>query len=903
MSLTDFEIGKILGKGSFGNVCLVKRKFDGKTYAMKRIKIVQLSEKEKKNSLNEIRILASLSHKNIIGYKDAFFDKKSKTLNVVMEFANDGDISSKIKYNLKHDLFFKEEIIWDYLIQILEGLNYLHEKKIIHRDLKSANIFLMKDRTIKIGDLNVSKINKLGMAYTQTGTPYYASPEIWLDQPYDYKSDIWSLGCILYELCQLKPPFRGTSLKNLCINIQNGKYNPIPDFYSNDLKNMISFMLQKDPNLRPSTKQILESDIIVKKIKELKINTKNNKGEERQGLIATIKVPRNLGEINKSLPKSKYNNKIVREEMLMEDEYETNKRKNGFLDEKDKKEIKNVYINKNRDKVNINCNNLNHDNISNNNNLNYNNNINYNNENFNQNNHNDINYMNSNNSNNSNKMKNNYDMNINYMNYNHNVNNLVNNIKNINNNYSFGERQIQNFSDEFGNIINNNVIYQNKNSYQNYQNNYYLNQQYLNNMNSNQIPIINNNFIDNSQNNFNINFNNNYNTNENQQLNSNENYNVNSNNYNNNNFSFGENALNEKIDGFQIKQKNNQIVNNKKLNISKGKNINSYSKDQIHNRNSINSNSNTPHYLNKKNIINKPRLSQGKGNYNHLMNHIDNLDKKKSSISKNNYNNKKNIMIKNTNNKINNNNKNVNHNNKYTNSNEEQDNHYHVLNNKKINNNSSQVNQRRKRAMSSKNPRINFISKNNNHNKNNNNNISHDINYNNNINKNNLKLNNNRAEIENKSKNINMLNSYNKQKFPTRVNSGKEGFKNNSKNRQNKVHTPTQNFIQNKNDNINNNKVHYPPIMKKRNNKNVKIEKYIYPSKRKQNINNSYNLRQNYVQQQPIKNRKNTINNSVNINHNLKKRISHNNIETNKNNNSGVYNYRNYVKKESSHLC
>ena len=587
MSLTDFEIGKTLGKGAFGIVCLVKRKFDGKTYAMKRIKIVQLSDKEKENSLNEIRILASLSHKNIIGYKDAFFDKKSKTLNIVMEFANDGDISTKIKYNLKHSLCFRENIIWDYLIQILEGLNYLHEKKIIHRDLKSANIFLMKDNTVKIGDLNVSKINKLGMAYTQTGTPYYASPEIWLDQPYDYKSDIWSLGCILYELCQLKPPFRGTSLKNLCMNIQKGIYEQIPDFYSEELKIMIRKMLQRDPKQRPSTRELLECEIITKKMKELKINMKNNGGEEKQGLIATIRVPRNMGEINKALPKNKYNNKQVRREMLMEDEYETNKRKNGFLDEKDKNEVQNIYKKeKNNNMKNSNGNNLNYNNM----NMNYNNiyldygnvkNNNMNNNNMNNVINNNMNYVNKDNIYNNNDYIrnnnniNNYQVNNNYMNYNHNnIRNDINENENDNNNFSFGDKannKNNNYNkiNEYGdNNINNNIIFNNKDTYnQKYSNNYYLNQQYINNINninSNQSPIINNNYIDNSQNNFNININNN-------------------NNKNYNNFSFGQNAIDNGSQNLQIasKMKKNSSLKNNKLN--KNNNIKSLNNNNNNN--------------------------------------------------------------------------------------------------------------------------------------------------------------------------------------------------------------------------------------------------------------------------------------------------------------------------------
>ena len=199
MSLNDFELGKILGKGSFASVLLVTRKQDRQIYAMKRINIAKMDPKEREGALNEIRILASLSHPNIIGYKEAFFDERSKT---------------------KKRYLFSEETIWTWIIQILKGLKYLHDNKIMHRDLKCANLFLMKNGILKLGDLNVSKIAKFGIAQTQTGTPYYISPEIWEELPYDYKCDIWSVGCIIYEMCTLRPPFRGTSLKELYKNIK-----------------------------------------------------------------------------------------------------------------------------------------------------------------------------------------------------------------------------------------------------------------------------------------------------------------------------------------------------------------------------------------------------------------------------------------------------------------------------------------------------------------------------------------------------------------------------------------------------------------------------------------------------------------------------------------------------------
>nr|VVW85769.1 unnamed protein product [Nymphaea colorata] len=120
-----------------------------------------------------------------------------------MEFATGGDLMRIINQNLKARTRIKETDIWKALVDITRGLKSLHDKKILHRDLKAANIFISADGTYKLGDLNVSKVLKKGLAYTQTGTPYYASPEVWQDLPYDMKSDIWSLGCVIYEMAAL----------------------------------------------------------------------------------------------------------------------------------------------------------------------------------------------------------------------------------------------------------------------------------------------------------------------------------------------------------------------------------------------------------------------------------------------------------------------------------------------------------------------------------------------------------------------------------------------------------------------------------------------------------------------------------------------------------------------------
>ncbi len=138
----------------------------------------------------------------------------------------------------------------------------LHDKKVLHRDIKSANVFLCKDGTAKIGDMNVSKINKRGLLYTQTGTPYYASPEVWNDKPYDSKSDIWSMGCVIYEMASLKPPFRAEDMEGLYKKVNQGEFKKLPSHFSVDLNNLIKSMLRVNPAQRPSADKLLTSPLI-----------------------------------------------------------------------------------------------------------------------------------------------------------------------------------------------------------------------------------------------------------------------------------------------------------------------------------------------------------------------------------------------------------------------------------------------------------------------------------------------------------------------------------------------------------------------------------------------------------------------------------------------------------------
>ena len=321
-SIKDFKKEKVIGKGSFGSVYLVRRLEDNKIYALKRVILDKLNKKEQENSVNEVRILASIKNPFVIGYKEAFFDDNN-TLNIVMEYADDGDLQTKIRKMRHEGGFFKESLIWEYAIQMIQGLKALHDKKIMHRDLKSANIFLFKKNHIcKLGDMNVSKVIKDKVLLTQTGTPYYASPEVWRDESYSYKSDLWSIGCVIYELCEQHPPFLGKNLDELFEEVCKGKPKRINRIYSDDLWKMIMMLLQTDVEKRADCDSFLNSKLIKDKIKEIKMNQKinmnyKNNNDNNGKLLNTIKF-NNLKDLKEQLPSTKNYDSFVLDEQNKE---------------------------------------------------------------------------------------------------------------------------------------------------------------------------------------------------------------------------------------------------------------------------------------------------------------------------------------------------------------------------------------------------------------------------------------------------------------------------------------------------------------------------------------------------------------------------------------------------------
>ena len=320
-TLADFTVLKQLGKGSYGTVLQVRHNASGVIYALKKCDISKMAKREIADCLGEVRFLASVHHTNIIKFVDAFVTRDMPTyLCTVMEFADGGDLSAKVERHKARNAPLSEDVIFAYFLQMVEAISHLHKLKVLHRDLKTANIFLTANGQIKVGDLGVSSgsLSKGKLANTQIGTPFYMSPEIWANKPYDDKSDIWALGCILYELAALKPPFNGRDISDLSKKVQAGTFTPIPSTFSKDLHSLISACLQVNPKRRPSADELLAFPSLIKNRERLRdkmaqtlYNALLEYGDdigEDDHLLGTIAVPSfgNMKKLSDALPAAQY---------------------------------------------------------------------------------------------------------------------------------------------------------------------------------------------------------------------------------------------------------------------------------------------------------------------------------------------------------------------------------------------------------------------------------------------------------------------------------------------------------------------------------------------------------------------------------------------------------------------
>lgn len=250
----NFEQISVVGKGSFGTAILCRRKKDDKLVILKEINLSNLNAFERRNAKKEADLLSILHHINIVSYFGCYGSYCQ--LLIEMEYCEDGTLATFLSRQ-KHPLL--ETDILSVFRQIACALEYLDDKNILHRDLKTGNIFITHKTIIKLGDFGIAKIlsTTTPAASTVIGTPCNFSPEVCQGRRYTKKSDIWAAGCVLYELTCLKKTFEGSTLPALIQKIVKGQFAPIRSVYSTGLKRLIHDLLQKDPDLRPRAFEII----------------------------------------------------------------------------------------------------------------------------------------------------------------------------------------------------------------------------------------------------------------------------------------------------------------------------------------------------------------------------------------------------------------------------------------------------------------------------------------------------------------------------------------------------------------------------------------------------------------------------------------------------------------------
>eukprot|EP00927_Polykrikos_kofoidii_P014375 TRINITY_DN16297_c0_g1_i1.p1 TRINITY_DN16297_c0_g1~~TRINITY_DN16297_c0_g1_i1.p1 ORF type:complete len:431 (+),score=74.44 TRINITY_DN16297_c0_g1_i1:79-1371(+) len=252
---------RLLGQGSFGKAFLARDLSDNELCVMKQIRVEKMDAKARDTAVREAVALRRVKHANVVRFRQVFV--RSGWLCLVMDFADGGDLCAAVKERARSKVAFEESAVLECFGQVADAVSYVHSLKMVHRDIKSRNIFLCRTGRALLGDFGLVRLleSTCELAHTRVGTPYYLSPEIVRKQPYNYKTDVWSLGVLLYEMAALNRPFTGT-LETLPKIILKGVYEPLGDHYSDELKALLAGFLMVDPAERTELGVALSSSIL-----------------------------------------------------------------------------------------------------------------------------------------------------------------------------------------------------------------------------------------------------------------------------------------------------------------------------------------------------------------------------------------------------------------------------------------------------------------------------------------------------------------------------------------------------------------------------------------------------------------------------------------------------------------